>query len=352
MVPNRMVEAQYNASLVQEKIFNHVLYQCQDKIDQARKTKVWQPKMFGIEDRQELVIKIQCRDIGKPENYPHIIKSAIKMMRLTVTIPHKGDHKREYMEYCGLFSRVIDPKADGMEIRERFNYFHVAIDVEVARHIFSIDTRHKGWKDGVEVLEPFNYTTFMYEHCMNAECKYTARIYKLLCSYKMRGKLKISVDELRAHLDLGKRYPNPEAFIRKVIIPVEKELKGEGTALNGMSADIWFSSADTSFFIREGKKVIGFNFKIFNRNSAAKAATDKQHIINLLKTEFKFRQQDLNTIEYMLEAPSVYDSLMDKLGEVLHEYKTRRGEQDEIKNLPGYTIVSLRKLLDGVLIQK
>ena len=334
IVPNRMVEAGYNYSLIQEKILNNILKNCQKYIDQVAHDKPVQLDLFGCEMIGEVGIKIDLRDCADHDNYRKVIGAAQKMCSLMVEIPVPGDRRRDWLQYQSLFDRIMLP-ATLPGGKQRYNYFYVFLEQNMASHIINIDTKYIINKQGQRVKAPMNYTTFMYEHCMNAKCKYTPRLYKMLCSFKVKGSFDITLDEVRRRLGLGKKYKTTEALLRKVIEPAEAELKE--------NADCWLNTSDYGFYMREAgtKKITGFRILVHTAKSKERYDKIRQHLINTLKTDLKFRDRDIETIRHYLEQDSLLNSINEKMHFVHGIYMERMGKETEIKNITMYMIQTL-----------
>jgi hypothetical protein len=326
-LPNHMVEANYNYSTLQEKIFNHIVKYLQYKIKEIRESTVTQLVLFEGLENNELCIKLELSKISSPKKYQRVFQAALAMAGIVIEVPIKVDKAKEWREYRGLFTRIEHPRTTGSG-KLRHNYFYCYMHVSVAELICKIEKRPDG--------QIINFTTFIYEIAMAFKCKYTPRIYKMLCSYRTRPGFQITIDELRLRLNLGDKYPETNDFIKRVIKPAEIELR--------KTADLFFDSKEHDFISSDGKGNTVFNFRILSPDTQRLNESKKALIINKLTADFKFKKQDLLQIDYLLNDPKKYVQIFDKMQRVLEEYY-KKDNDNKIKNLPMYTITALKNYL-------
>lgn len=241
--PNCITNAQYSYTLIQERIFNYIIFYLQTYIKKIMDGEVVkQLKLFtkkGDEEYIDLILPMQA--IAKPYQYPDVRGRAIDMTQILVQIKTKDKFGQNIERVQGLLTHV---DLTNEECR-RTAYLPIRISELVARLLIDIDR-----KDGT----PINYTSFLFDVALGAENKYTPRIYKYLSSWKEKAKKipnfrkKVTYEEFREWLQIGKKYPEFEQFKRCILWPVQEELREK--------ADFWFDFQE----IRDGKKVIEIEF--------------------------------------------------------------------------------------------
>jgi Initiator Replication protein len=312
-VPNHVITARYNYSLIQEKIFTKVMFHLQENIKLVREgTQVKQLDLFGHLDPDNLVvIRLPLDQVCEPDNYNHARESAKRMIATVVEIKGNAGWK----EYQGLFSKVTWPDD------ERTNYMIISIHTEVAQMLMDITIR----RDGV----PINYTTFYYEYATSVKNKYTSRIYKLISSWRQKGGFRIGIDEIRDWLQLGTKYKDAEALMRGVIKPAHLELME--------NADVWFNYAQADFAIKDGKKVIGFNFKVISDVSNLHYVNQKAAIVHMFKTDYKFNNDMIAAIQPYIDVQENWSGIMWRLENKINPAL----RADKTKDRATYTLKSL-----------
>jgi hypothetical protein len=248
-ISNHVINARYNYSLIQERIFNYLIYHCQQYIKAVREgMPVLQLQLFDdLDSNNQINIVIPLNQISAPCDYPNVRDSLVKMREVTVSVRYKDQKGHLWRDYTGVIDSFSMPEG-----KERSNYVIAKMRKDVAEMLVSMDRRSS---DGV----PINFTSFKYEVCMSSKNKYTPRIYKLIASWKNKGGFYITLDELRIMLDLKNKYKDVEAIKRRILRPVQEELQQNG--------DCWFNMDDTEFEVKEGKRVVGFRFKVIDTSS-------------------------------------------------------------------------------------
>ncbi len=239
-----------------------------------------------------------------------------KMCGIVVQTQAKDITGKIWKSWQGLFQKVSIP-----EDAKRSNYMIATMDISVAEMIVSIQRR----ADGI----PVNFTTFMYEVAMNTKNKYTPRIYKLLCSWRKAGGFYYSIEDLRNLLQLGTRYKDVEALRRRILLPVQEELKE--------NADIWFNVSETNFEEKDGKKVLGFNFKVISDQHNVNYRTQIDYLIYTLKTEYKFSNDQVDQVRFIIEDTNNWRELDARMQRVNERLKTDRS----IRDRAAYTVTSI-----------
>lgn len=240
---NRVTSAKYDYSLMQERVLNMVMYHLQVYVKQVMDGKrVHQLDLFSQQSPTHL-IDLPLYYITTPDHYNDVRSVCEKMATIPVAMI---DNERKTRIVTGLISSV---KTEFKDL-QRVNRICLEMRTDVITMLLQMDRNHRD--------QPSQYTQYLLSVAMNAKNKYTAKIYKFLCSWKVKGGCRVSLQEFRDYLQLpDTTYKNFADLKRFVLVPVQKELQ------NG--ADLWFNCASSGFEEREKsnkKKVAYLNFKI------------------------------------------------------------------------------------------
>jgi hypothetical protein len=303
-ISNHLINAKYNYSLIQERIFNYVIFHCQEYINKVKNgTPIYQLDLFNDDSSSTVQIKIALKHIAPPDEYDHVRESMQKMCSILLQTQVTDKHGKSWQQWQGLFLKVNIPAET-----KRSAFMIATMDIAIAQMIVSMQRRQDG--------TPINYTTFMYEVAMNTKNKYTPRIYKLISSWKNKTGFYYSVEELREFLQLGDKYKDMEALRRRILIPVWQELKE--------NADCWFNLTETNFEVKEGKRVVGFNFKVISAKSNLYYVKQMEYLIYTFKTQYHFKNEQIDQIRHIIEDTNLWSSLdwrMNKVNQKLQEDK-------------------------------
>ena len=114
----------------------------------------------------------------------------------------------------------------------------------------------------------FEVNQFTADKQIELEGKYTTNLYAILAGEVWKAKpLEISLERLRDLLYLGKKFPEYREFNRNVLTPAIKRINEQ--------SDI-FVKTDTK---KEGKKIIGFIFNIYNKSTRAGIEKIKEQLV-------------------------------------------------------------------------
>lgn len=311
-VGNHLINARYNYSLIQERIFNYVIFQCQEYIKQVKDGKaVEQLDIFtDINNPDNIRLKLPLKQLGRHEDYEHIRESMQKMCTILIQTPYSDKSGRKWKLWQGLFSKVYEP----MEL-QRSGYMVAEIDKSVGAMLVSMQRRPDG--------TPINFSTFMYEVAAGSKNKYTSRLYKLVSSWQVKGGFYYSIDDLREYLQLGNKYKDTNALRTWILKPVSDELKE--------NADCWFNVSDAYFEEKEGRKVLGYNFKVISARSNANYKTQVEYLIYNFKTEYKLDNTQIDQVRHILEDATLWDSLMWRMNKVNLHLK-----ENKVHNVAAY----------------
>jgi hypothetical protein len=188
-----------------------------------------------------------------------------------------------------------------------------------------------------ELVNPGYGLTAFSEHVMRStNSRYTQRIYELICHWRDKGVLSMSLDRLRDFLSLGDRYPTASKMINKVIIPVQEELLRIG--------DTYFHMGTT----RNGAIITHINFaikiRLSQRQQQHALMRIREQVTNILRIRFGFREDHFRQIGDLLADDSRLRELNGKVGELWSMLDRRN---DEITNTPAWALQSLKQAFGG-----
>ena len=311
--PNRITDSIYDYSLIQEKLFNTVIFQLQDSIKISYRNEDYQQLTIwkNIDTENQINIKIPLRDITKPNHYDSVKVALKKLASIVVEIPVKNNKLR----ITGLLTAEIP------EIPDYNSTIDIFIQRSVAKYLVEIDKDAYG--------KPIQWTYFMYQIAQSATNKYTSRIYKKLCSWKQKGGFTISLVEFRQWLNLGDKYDRFSNIKKAILIPVQNDLTGK--------ADVWFNCNDKNFVTKNGNVVTHLNFKVITPELLESEEKLKDHVFFLLKTHFSFETRHIDQIMPIFDhaTPSM---IIEKISEI-NEYCI--SHNSKIADKTGYTIKCL-----------
>jgi plasmid replication initiation protein len=316
--PNRVTNAFYDYSLVQERLFNAVMFYLQDAITVSRKGEDYTQLSLFQEYKETSYIKIRIplKEIAIPQNYEHVKKSVKQLASIVVEIPYLDkETKEKRIRYAGLFN------ADVPDEKTRSSYIDIEIDKRVAKMLIEIDQN--------QFQQPINYTRFIYQIAQNATNKYTSRIYKLICSWRKKGGFTISLDEFREQLGIELKYKYFNDIKKHILKPVQDELFEK--------ADCWFNINSEDFITKQGNTVTHLNFKVITPELIEEDSKRRDYALNLLRTHFKFQDTHIDKIKVIFNNASMADILF-KITQ-LREYYMEN--VSKINDITGYVITAL-----------
>lgn len=276
---NRVTNAKYDYTLIQERVFTWVMYYLQDEIRQVMDgTSVTQLNIFSQLASEMLCMNIPMHHLGSPSQYRDIRDAIQKISGVQILM---ANPEKKTIKWSGLFSSV--------EMPDRSHHKRSAmVTIEIRRDVAQmlIDVNYtKG--------RPEQYTKYMLHVALQAKFKYTSKIYKLLCSYRERRYYSCSIEDLRDHLQIPDNvYPNFNDLKRFVLDPVAKELKE--------IADIYFDTADPEFTNRVGRKVVAVKITLLFPMSEELFNKKIQIFTAELIRSFGCRESHLQQIRHLL----------------------------------------------------
>lgn len=310
--PNRITDATYEYSLYQEKLLNAVIFNLQEVIQVSFKNEDYKQLTIwkNLNSDSKINIKVALRDICKPQHYDNVKEALTKLAGIVVKIATEN----QTVKIGGLLTAEIP-------ITPNYNsVIDIFIERHVAKWLIEIDKNEFG--------KPIHWTRFMYQITQSASNKYTAKIYKRLCSWREKGGFMISLDKFREWLVIENKYKDLYAIKTRILLPVQKDLIEK--------ADLWFNCNSHDFVTKQGN-VTYLNFKIITPDIKDKEAKLKDHVFHLLKTHFRFEARNIEQIRPIFDnaPPSI---ILEKINDLYQHYQQN---SHKIKDITGYVTSSL-----------
>lgn len=277
--PNRITNAVYSYTLYQERIFTAIVFYLQEAINHSMQGKDYeQLELFA--DRKEETIKlyIPLKEISTPHHYKQVRLALTAMAGVVLQIPFLKEGKK-WIEITNFLDAEVPEKGDYKAV------MIIKIKKSVAKMLVDIEKNQN--------KQPINYTRFIYQIAQQAKNKYTARLYKIISSWKKKGGFTISLDVLKQELGVENKYSEYKDFKRRVILPAFEELFER--------SDCWFNCKAKDFEIREGQAVTHLNFRVITPEFAEMEDKRTDYIRSLVRDHFKFNEQDMTALERILE---------------------------------------------------
>lgn len=318
-IPNKVTEAQYDYTLIQERIFNFIMFNLQEAIKLNMNGGNYQQLEMFTTVGNTVKIVLPLKNIALPQQYKDVRTSAKQLASIVVGIPYteKGTG-RKYTRYQGLFKVSVPDEIS------RNSDLLVEIEKEVAKLLVELEFNNNG--------KPKGYTSFILQIAVQSKNKYTSRIYKKISSWKEKGGFYMSIQEFRDWLQLGDKYPTYGDLKKRILVPVQQELEGK--------ADCWFNCAETSFEKRDGKTVVGLNFKVITPVFEQEKEIQSDYIKNLLRMHFSFKDVDISQLEPIFGQEFDYSRITNTLTRLHGHVKANKAT---INNPKAYIIQSLLK---------
>jgi len=276
---NRVTNAIYEYTIMQERVFTWVMYHLQGYINDVMSGKqVVELDLFRPQS-DTFMITIPMNVIGKPSQYGDIRLAVEKIAGILVRMHNV---ERETVKIAGLFSSVEMPDK---EKNKRSNKVVIEMRHDVAKLLIDVDKNDRN--------RPAQYTKYMLHTAINAQCKHSSRIYKLLCSYREKQIYTIKLEKFRDFLQIPPDlYTDFYDFKRFILAPVAKELKA--------IADCFFDINDPELVIREGRKVVGLKFNILEPMSEEMHTNKKKILLWELTNRFGCKPYHLQKIDHLI----------------------------------------------------
>ncbi|HEY8657481.1 MAG TPA: replication initiation protein [Hanamia sp.] len=320
--PYRITMSMWNYSVWQKRILTKIIARLQRDITLLeRGVEFGQLELFKSSNDDTVRLKFLLSDFIKDGNNYAQFKKAINQLRsvnveiVQIILPaiksKKAKKPEEEVVLTGLIERAVIKK--------------YARDITISMHKAT----------AMELMKVANGLTVFAEDVMyETNNKYTQKIYEIICQWKDVGVYTLSIEKFRELLVLKNKYANTKILIRDIIRPVEKELKKIG--------DIFFDFSVS----KRGNVITHFNFiiktKALLKEESEHLLLVKEDTINLLRQHFGFKMHHLEQIEWILKDLSNIAILRSKITELALKLADRKLSGQPIKDIPAWTIASIR----------
>jgi hypothetical protein len=212
--PTAITFMRYDYSLIQSKIFMRIIASMQSAIQEAidnylkkRETELSifnQNEFKDLEDPNMISLKIPIKEFGIPATqYAQLKESLLALVTIPIETPIKDSTGRKWIELDNLCSVRIPDMG-------RVTYVYIRIKKSTAAMLLNMD---------------LGFTKFLEETISFSTNVYTPRIYLILSPFLSTGECRIKTQDLRKYLRLTTKYKVFKDFVKRVITPVETELK-------------------------------------------------------------------------------------------------------------------------------
>lgn len=287
---NRLSSAKYEYSVLQERVFNLIMYHLQVYVKQVMDGKaVHQLDLFAVQQQNTHLVQLPLYYITTPDHYNDVRQVCEHMATIPIIM---SDPEKRIRKVTGMIASVQTSYND----KKRVNKISLELRNDVTALLLHIDRNHKG--------QPSQYTQYQLAAVMQFRNKYSAKIYKYLSSWKNRGGVTMTIEELRELLALpAGRYTNFNDLKRFILLPVQKELKE--------IADLWYNCAAKDFAETgdRGKKVQHLNFKIIVPVSEEFIEKKIQSLKWALTTQWKCTPAEIKQLLPYLNADTDFDAI-------------------------------------------
>jgi Initiator Replication protein len=311
--PNKVTKAIYDYSLIQEKVFNTIMFYLQDAIQGRMKGNDYtQLSLFKVDGDNYIKLNIPLKVITKyPQQYPNIIKSLIQLSTIPVTFPFYDEKRKENrIAFSGLITGDFPEKSSYKST------ITIIMRREIAKLLIDIDIDN--------YRRPINYTKYVFEIAQSAKNKYTPRIYKLISSWKVKGQFTISLEEFRKWLGVEQKYKFYRDIKVNILLPVQKELIKK--------ADCWFNCDEDDFLVKNGRIVTHFNFKVFSNDFNEKEEKLRDYAKYLLIDHYNFAEEDFLKINSIFQSSNNIASILEKIAYVQDVIRNSKPPITNVKN--------------------
>lgn len=313
--PNTVTFMSYDYKSIQLKalitVIEHLQFAIEASIREANSVR--QLALFDqASDKVKLVIPI--RNFGVPSHHYGRLKEMIVEL---ATIPVQLDAKdpitgAECWVVKGLLTAYVPKEKYSKDIT-------IEIEKDVAMALVNVSN---------------GFTKFVKEIAINAQSKYTTRIYMLISSWKDKGGFSVTISVFKKWLGLStKKYAKYSDLYRWVLRPVYEELFEK--------ADCWFEVSDAC---KPGEsEPYRLDFKVIKSDVYKKEKALLEHNRSTLRRGWKdyFKMSDKDIDELLARVDSTNSEAMIAKTMQIFEYL----QDTKVRSPRNYAITSLRREL-------
>ncbi|TWF31762.1 replication initiator protein [Chitinophaga polysaccharea] len=348
---NKVTMSKYNTSLLLERLLTMIQYQLQDAVRLSMRGEQDYAQLELFDPKSALLeIKIPLRSITKANSLDDVMQTCFSIMDLKISFPQYGASGK--MEYLSLRQVVhgVDIPQLGESLIQKGK--HTGKVRKYREHVVITMTRDQADRFiqvdyDPETQRPRRFTKFLLHTAMNAKTKYTARMYKLIASWKVKQTFTMNVDWLKEYLDIKgidekgepfDLYPFYSDFKKRVLDPVMKELTpGPDKAKN--HSDCWYKYQPAQY---AGKKVISIRFDVITQEIADQLKTKHEYNQHLLRTHFEFDSTDFKSVHWLFSDSVDPDKVTLKLQKMHSKYNEDRSA---VTNKKAWAYTSLKNFM-------
>lgn len=236
------------------------------------------------------------------KNYGRVRKALKTLKQKTVTVYGK-DKYGDYETHVSLI------------LRSKYYLNNEMVEIEIDKNILP------------DYLALASYSTYIAEVSMASSSQYVMRLYQFISHWKDKYDLKIMISDLRDLLELGDKYKNSKDVRKHILEPTIIDLKER--------ADVWF---DITSPIKDGRSVIGWNIRIYQRNNNLRNSDAHQiNIINALKELFKLTEYHFKKLENIINNPAMHRHIYRKIDDIRYQL-----EKKQVKHVQAYVVAALK----------
>lgn len=312
---NRWAKSLYTGyGLVKQRVFMQLLQQCKEQILAVGNGFPMDRFDFLKTPDQTLPLALDISKISHYNNYYLVRKHIKEMCTSPVHIYSDPTFKsRQYHPAQPLFLQH-KPDANGI--------VWVRMRKEIAELLLHVDTK-KISEHGRTRIAPKQYTSFDRNVIDRSSSKYMYPLYTMICSWAGNKGVTVTMDELRARLQVEDKYKDTHNLIRFVLRHIQKEL------------DIFGKYCFNFTTIKTGRTITGIQFKIWENKKAADLDHIWLQIQRALRQELPYfmritddQREELN---YLFTGNYDLDAVYRKLHYV-HKLLVKKKENNERTN--------------------
>lgn len=303
--PNRITICSYRPSIILERILTLIQFHLSEYTYRSMSNRL------SFFTNEPVVVSIPLKQITRKDNLGDVIAACQSFMKMVVTYRQPSqDGKKVLIRLSHLVDNVVIP------VEEKNIYLKKSNQRKTIRvhgdAVFYLSPAQVEFFTKIDYdlsrNHPINFTKYLKYIALNAHTKYTAKFYKLISSYKVKGSFEITVEELK--MILGVRYIMEDEKTKKEYWKDEYPLFGNfrQRVLETVKTEL-YQKADCWFEYRvSGKKaraVHQLKFIIITREVSDREHHLQQQIRHYLITYFEFSDGDFKSVRSVIENPSV-----------------------------------------------
>lgn len=332
--PNRVTNAEFKGfTLLRIRCFLAIMKHLQDAVKLDMSGQDWTQLSFFDDspallpyqmppqeqtpslDMQGVVrIQIELSEIGPPEQYQEIYQALDSFRFISLKLEPPKGFKRS--------NANIAARVDESELINGKSYVSLYLLREVVDQLI-LSTKDASGK-------PQQYTSYVYEVALSFRGKYTALLYMLLNSWKVKGIFTISLDKLKRTLGIEDEYPEYSDFKRRILNPAAKEIQQHPNAECYFIPDP--TEKDNAIEIREGKKVTSLRIKVQTRETDAELLHGYENTKYFLRNHLQLDEREFEKLRPIFRPEVTTAKVQAKYLQMADNWKRNGGK--DAKGIP------------------